>query len=72
MRSATNSTLKSFRIAVVDDCRKDDRDITSALASNIPDNSKDKEGEEGEDATKADTDHGKTNCQDQPTNLEII
>ena len=34
MRSATNSTLKGFGIDVVEDYRKDDRDITSALASN--------------------------------------
>ena len=38
----------------------------------IPYNSNEQEGEEGEDATKADTDQGETNCQDQPTNLEII
>ena len=38
----------------------------------IPYNSNEQEGEEGEDATKTDTDQGKTNCQDQPTNLEII
>ena len=38
----------------------------------IPDNSNEQEGEEGEDATKADTDQGKTNRQNQPTNLEII
>ena len=30
----------------------------------IPDNSNEQEGEEGEDATKADTDQGETNCQD--------
>ena len=30
----------------------------------IPDNSNEQEGEKGEDATKADTDQGKTNCQD--------
>ena len=38
----------------------------------IPNNCNEHEGEEGEDATKADTDQGETNCQDQPTNLEII
>ena len=38
----------------------------------IPYNCNEQEGEEGEDATKADTDQGETNCQDQPTNLEII
>ena len=38
----------------------------------IPDNSSEQEGEKGEDATKADTDQGETNCQNQPTNLEII
>ena len=34
MRSATNSTLKGFGIDVVEDYRKDDRDITSGSAGN--------------------------------------
>ena len=63
MRRATNSTLNSFGIDVVEDYRKDDLDIASDWLA-IPDNSNEQEGEEGEDATKADTDQGKTNCQD--------
>ena len=71
MRSATNSTLKSFGIDVVNDYSNFDHIITSDWLA-IPDNCNEQEGEEGEDATKADTDQGETNCQNQPPNLEII